>query len=40
MNSLELSADGRILAAGDDKKVSLRDLDEIRRLQAELELGW
>jgi len=37
---LELSADGRILASGDDKKVSLRDLHELRRLMAEIELGW
>jgi WD40 repeat protein len=40
VNSLEISADGRILAAGDDKKVVLRDLDEIRHLLADLDLGW
>ena len=40
VNCLELSADGRILAAGDDRKVTLRDLDELRRLMAEIELGW
>ncbi len=40
INCLELSPDGRILASGDDKKVTLRDLDELRRLMAEIELGW
>ncbi len=40
VNALEISADGRILAAGDEKTVTLRDLEEIRRLMAELELGW
>jgi WD40 repeat protein len=40
VNCLELSADGRILASGDDKKVTLRDLEELRRLMAEIELGW
>ena len=40
VNCLEISADGRLLAAGVEKKVALRDLDEIRRLLAELELGW
>jgi len=40
VNCLEISADGRLLAAGVDKMVALRDLDEIRRLLAELELGW
>ena len=40
INCLELSADGHILASGDDKKVSLRDLDELLRLMAEIELGW
>lgn len=27
-------------ASGDDRKVKLRDLDELRRLLAEIELGW
>ena len=40
VNCLELSADGRILASGDDRKVTLRDLHELRRLMAEIELGW
>jgi WD40 repeat protein len=40
INGLELSPDGRILAAGDDKTVTLRDLEELRRLMAELDLGW
>ena len=40
VNCLELSPDGRILASGDDKKVTLRDLHELRRLMAEIELGW
>jgi WD40 repeat protein len=40
VHCLEISADERILAAGDDKKVSLRDLDEIHRLMADLDLGW
>jgi hypothetical protein len=40
INSLDLSADGRILASGDDKKFTLRDLEELRRLMAEIELGW
>jgi len=40
INSLDLSPDGRILASGDDKKVTLRDLEELRRLMAEIELGW
>jgi WD40 repeat protein len=40
INCLEISADGRLLAAGVEKKVTVRDFDEIRRLLAELELGW
>jgi WD40 repeat protein len=40
VNGLELSSDGRILVSGDDRKVTLRDLDELRRLMAEIELGW
>jgi WD40 repeat protein len=40
VHSLEFSPDGRILAVTDDKKAALRDLDEIRRLMAELDLGW
>jgi WD40 repeat protein len=40
VNCLGLSADGRILALGDDKKVALRDLDELRHLLGEIELGW
>jgi WD40 repeat protein len=40
VNSLELSADGRILASGDDRKLTLHDLHELRRLMAEIELGW
>jgi len=40
IHSLEISADGRVLASGDDKKVTLRDLEELRRLMAEIELGW
>ncbi len=40
VNCLDLSADGRILASGDDRKLTLRDLDELRRLMAEVELGW
>jgi len=40
VNCLELSADGRILASGDDRKLALRDLHELRRLMAEIELGW
>lgn len=40
VNCLELSADGQILASGDDRKVTRRDLDQLRRLFAEIELGW
>jgi len=40
VNGLELSSDGRILVSGDDRKVTLRALDELRRLMAEIELGW
>ena len=40
VSCLELSADGRILASGDERNVRLRDLDELRRLLAEIELGW
>ncbi len=40
VNCLELSADGEILASGDDKKLTLRDLHELRRLMAEIELEW
>ncbi len=40
VNCLDLSPDGRTLAWGDDRKVSVRDLDELRRLMAEIELGW
>jgi WD40 repeat protein len=40
VNCLDLSPDGRLLASGDDKKVTLRDLEELRRLMAEIELGW
>jgi WD40 repeat protein len=40
VNCLEISADGRILAVGDERKVILRDLYEIRRLLSEIELGW
>ncbi len=40
VNCLELSADGRSLASGDDRKLTLRDLHEFRRLMAEIELGW
>jgi len=40
VNCLELSADGRTLASGDDRKLTLRDLNELRRLMAEIELGW
>jgi WD40 repeat protein len=40
VNGLELSSDGRILVSGDDRKVTLRDLGELRRLMAEIELGW
>jgi len=40
VNRLELSADGRVLASGDDRKLTLRDLHERGRLMAEIELGW
>jgi WD40 repeat protein len=40
VNCLELSADGRILASGDDRKVNVRDIHELRNLLAEIELGW
>jgi serine/threonine protein kinase/WD40 repeat protein len=40
VNCLELSGDGRTLITGDDRKVSVRDLHELRRLMAEIELGW
>jgi WD40 repeat protein len=40
VNCLEISADGRLLAAGVEKEVTVRDLDELRRLMAGLELGW
>jgi WD40 repeat protein len=40
VNCLEISADGRFLAAGEDRNVIVRDLDETRRLLAGIELGW
>jgi WD40 repeat protein len=40
INCLDLSADGRILATGDDRKVTRRDLEQLRQLLAEIELGW
>jgi WD40 repeat protein len=40
VNCLEISADGRILAVGDERKVVLRDLDEVRRHLTEIDLGW
>jgi len=40
INCLDLSEDGQILASGDDRKVTRRDLDQLRRLFAEIELGW
>src|SRR5206468_1035627 len=30
VHRLEISADGRVLASGDDRKLTLRDLDELR----------
>ena len=40
INGLDLSEDGHILVSGDDRKVTRRDLEQLRRLLAEIELGW
>jgi WD40 repeat protein len=40
VNCLELTADGRTLASGDNRNVKLRDLDELRHLLREIDLGW
>jgi WD40 repeat protein len=40
VNCLEISPNGRILASGDDRKATLRDLHELQRLLVEIDLGW
>ncbi len=40
VSCIDLSADGRTLAWGDDRKLTCRDVQELRRLMGEIELGW
>jgi WD40 repeat protein len=40
VSCIDLSEDGRTLAWGDDRKLTCRNVHELRRLMGEIELGW
>ena len=40
VNCLDLSPDGQTLVVGNDRKVSSRDLSQLREILTGLELGW
>jgi WD40 repeat protein len=40
VSCIDLTANGRMLAWGEDRKLTCRDVQELRRLMGEIELGW